>query len=452
MSKVLIYKTGLNDGSQNEIPNLGMGILAREMKRIGHEVVIYDGHFHRMPETYIHELIANNDIICLSLASQEWNLAQTQWVIELAHVLKKTVILGGPHAYAYWDILLNDKRIDKIVVGEVDYQVEKVLTTNSPVVNIGRANVLSSPDFSSLIGKDNVLGYPLYTSRGCTNLCCFCMGGKIHRGWRHREFNADFFTELASLKTYPNLKRVYIIDDCFSANLDHAKQVLIHWKTLGYYKKYSLCIVNVRADQIDEELLSLMADCRIEELPIGVESADEEVFRYVGKGETLDDIKKAIMVIQEAGITPWLNMIVGLPHDNPKRHNKSLRWVLDIKGPKVTHWFQFSPFRNTKAYDWLIKQGAIDDGFIPSAYGRRYDELPWYPEFETEDFTKVQRARAQLQAFLLCGSPILINVPNLWKVSCELGLIGEYNLWEKIAPIQDYVEKHLGYKKEREQA
>jgi radical SAM superfamily enzyme YgiQ (UPF0313 family) len=96
--------------------------------------------------------------------------------------------------------------------------------------------------------------------------------------------------------------------------------------------------MNVRADQIDLELLLLMKMCKVEELPIGVESADPEVFRHVGKGETLEDIKRAIAMIQEAGIIPWLNMIVGLPHDNPKRHQNSLNWILDIPGRKIVHW------------------------------------------------------------------------------------------------------------------
>ena len=730
--KVLIYKPGLDDGSQNEIPNLGMGILAAELTRIGYEITIYDGHLKKMHKKFIRELLYKSGIICLSLTSQEWELKETQWVIDEAFRQRKITIIGGPHAYAYYDILCYDERIDQIVVGEVDGQIEKTLFVknhlNSPVINkIGKAKEFTAPNFTNLIGKEDMLGYPLYTSRGCTNLCLtgdttvhtiegdfpisslvgketkvlsrdpdtqepvytqaihirktqemakivrvhftdgshidctpdhkfkvfrpknqyvseiefdveaqdlrpkqqvravmfqelggrtsiltrrnirklrsrtvmesiigrklekgewvhhkdhdksndlpcnleltkdilhipychpeasqrmkknnpvrnipteklrengkknigkkrsiesrmkyresklgnknpnyieggvhtiqksripeinhkvsrieymiqredvycmevpgiewfyankvlvhncsFCMGGKIHRGWRPRQIR-EVFEELKNLEQFPKLRRVYVIDDCFSADIYHARLFLSRWYAEGWSEKYELSIMNVRADQIDAELLYLMALCGVKELPIGVESADPTVFKYVGKGETLEDIRKAISTIQNAGITPWLNMIVGLPLDNQERHQNSLNWVLGIDHPRIVHWFQFSPFRKTKAYDWCLKQGVIEDGFIPNAYGRKYDEFPWFPSHETEDFSKVQRARAQLEGYLACGSPILINTPNLWKVSCELGLGKAYRNWEEIAPIKEYTDKHLKYKVERGQ-
>jgi len=453
--KTLIYKPGLSDGSGGDLPHLGIGILAKELAKQDYDVTIYDGHFKKIEDYQITELITKADILCLSLTSQEWDLEETQWVIDLAKAQNKVILLGGPHAYGYWDILDQDERIDQIVVGEVDNQIKRTIIGKygfkRNVARIGRAPKFESPDFSGMIGKEDILGYPLYTSRGCTNLCNFCMGGKIHRGWRKRELDKDFWEEVKGLKQFPKLKRVYLVDDCFSADLDHAKHFLMSWFVNGYPDKYELKIMNVRADQIDSELLSIMKMCKVEELPIGVESASPEVFNYIGKGETLEDIRKAITAIQSAGITPWLNMIVGLPHDNPERHQVSLKWVLDVEGPKIVHWFQFAPFRNTNAYNWLLKQGVIEDGYIPKAYGRRYDEFPWYPEFGTEDFTVIQRARAQLEGYLMCGSPIVMNTPNLWKVSCELGLAKEYRHWEEIADIEGYTKKHLEFKKERGQ-
>jgi radical SAM superfamily enzyme YgiQ (UPF0313 family) len=451
--RALIYKPGLNDGSQNELPNLGMAILAKELKGIGYDVTIYDGHFQKLPEIDIMDLITASDLVCFSLVSQEWELKETQWAINIAHAMHKKVMIGGPHAYAYWDILQEDERITHLIVGEADGNIDEII--NNPcalkVQRPGSAKGFTAPDFSDLIGKEDILGDPLYTSRGCTNLCNFCMGGKIHRGWRARSLGEDFWEEIRGLAQFTKLKRVYIVDDCFSADLEHAKMFLRGWFVNGYSDKYELKIMNVRADQIDLELLLLMKMCKVEELPIGVESADPEVFRHVGKGETLEDIKRAIAMIQEAGIIPWLNMIVGLPHDNPKRHQNSLNWILDIPGRKIVHWFQFAPFRNTKAYDWLLRHGYIGDGYIPKAYGRRYDEFPWYPDFRTSDFSEVQRARAQLEGYLMCESPIVMNTPNLWKVSCELGLGKEYRHWEETADIEEYTKKHLEFKKERGQ-
>jgi hypothetical protein len=44
-----------------------------------------------------------------------------------------------------------------------------------------------------------------------------------------------------------------------------------------------------------------------------------------------------------------------------------------------------------------------------------------------------------------------MNTPNLWKVSCELGIGKAYRYWEETADIEGYTKKHLEFKKERGQ-
>jgi hypothetical protein len=154
-------------------------------------------------------------------------------------------------------------------------------------------------------------------------------------------------------------------------------------------------------------------------LSLGVESGDPDVFGAIGKGETLDDIRRGITMIQKAGITPWLNFIVGLPGDNPVRHRNSVEWAKSIDEPRIVHWFQFSPFRGTRAFKQLVKEGAIDDDFIPSPYGRKYSELPWDADFETVDFSKEQRAYAQLSGFMECDSPVVAASKKAWAMTPE---------------------------------
>jgi len=174
------------------------------------------------------------------------------------------------------------------------------------------------------------------------------------------------------------------VDDAFTADLEHAKAFLrLFNEGLFDYDPGN----QRQADQLDDEFLHLLSkNCSI--LPIGVESADETVFKAIGKGETLEDIKKGILKIQSHGITPWLNMIVGLPKDTFAHHFRSVDWCTYIPDPKIVHWFQYAPFRGTRAYDYFLKQGCFEDGFIPSPYGRRYDELPWEPDFETRVFQR----------------------------------------------------------------
>ena len=245
--------------------------------------------------------------------------------------------------------------------------------------------------------------------------------------------------EFKGIHQYPAIRTVHVVDDAFSADIDHAKAFLDFYLSEGF--PYKLNIFNVRADQLDAEILSMMKRCGITTLPIGVESADPTVYHYVGKGETLDDIRAGIEKIQAAGIVPWLNMIVGLPHDNPDRNRNSIEWVQSIPDPKVTHWFQYAPFRGTKAYDWMVQRGAIQDGYIPKPYGRRYDDLPWYPDFDTPEFTREDRAVSQLEAFLSTKSPILVNsMQKVMDLCVSNNMLPLLSKWVQDAPIKKYLE------------
>jgi hypothetical protein len=454
MSKVILYKPGLKDGSENELANIGMGILARGITDYGDKILFTrDDHFKKevavTPMAWGSQLV---DVLALSLVSQEWHLEQLQHYIDLYHQHGVKIVVGGPHAFSYWEFLEKDPRIWKVAVGEVDGQWGKVVESEKKVVFLEKPTHLTTPDYSSFAGKEGMTAYPLYTSRGCTNRCNFCVGSKNHGKFRVRNLD-EIFEELSSIeKLYPNVKRIYVVDDCFSGDQIHARFFLGRFLTLGYAQKYQLTIINVRADQIDMELLTLMRNCGVTMLPIGVESADPEVFKHVGKGETLEHIEWAIHMIQMAKITPWLNMIVGLPHDNPDKHRNSVEWCVNIPKPRIVHWFQMAPFRKTRAYDYFLQQGCFEDGFIPSPYGRRYDELPWESDFETEDFGREGRMVAQLEAYLRCHSPILVNnldrIRDLCRKHRMTRLLRE---WENNAPIDEYVQNNLPDKQRKGQ-
>ncbi len=436
MAKVLIYKAGTNDGSNGEFGCLGMGILARSAKMEGHEVRVYDGHLSGRIKAHV-----ECDILCLSAVSQEG--VQTLTTNDGC-----TRILGGPHAYSYWD-KIDSPDIDKIVVGEADGKFKEILSSKERVLFLGNRTTeeLLAPDYSDFYGKDTMRGYSTYISRGCTGACSFCQSGKAHGRWRKR--NADsIYAEFEEIKQYPSVTTVHLIDDAFSANIEHAKGFLEFYLSHGY--KYKLNIFNVRADQLDREMLDMMKRAGVVNLPIGVESANPLVYKGVGKGESLDDIKKGIELIQEAGIVPWLNMIIGLPHDTYERTLDSIEWVESIPGPKIVHWFVYSPFRGTRAYKYLVDCGVIPDGYIPPPYGRRYDNLPWESDFETSDFTFEERRKAHLLAYLRTGSPILVN-SNILKDVLKYNLKEEYIQWLNKAPLNDYIENQLPNKIEKEQ-
>ena len=74
----------------------------------------------------------------------------------------------------------------------------------------------------------------------------------------------------------------------------------------------------------DEEMLGLYAAAGGEAVCLGVESGDREVFKRIGKGESLRDIVETARLIRKNGLKLGLCFVIGLPGDNLQRHRPSM--------------------------------------------------------------------------------------------------------------------------------
>ena len=258
--KVMLWKHGIDDGSTGELPHTGLGILARSIKEEGHDVFIADHHFNLVEDNVAINLLDEEkpDLLCISMVSQEWLFQGVQDMLNAAHEREIEVWVGGPHTYGYWDILESDHRISKIVVGEADGAFATILNSKERVIQLGRASLFQAPDFTCVMDHHKMITYPIFTSRGCTHNCSFCVGTRTHgRKWRARPLDDKFWAEIDMIEEhFPNVDRIAVIDDAFTGNLEHAKTFLKEYIRRSY--KYKLTIFNVRADQIDKEFLQLL--------------------------------------------------------------------------------------------------------------------------------------------------------------------------------------------------
>ena len=64
---------------------------------------------------------------------------------------------------------------------------------------------------------------------------------------------------------------------------------------------------------------------------IGVESGDAEVFKKITKGETLEDVKKAVKLIKKYKIPLALCFMIGLEGDSFEKTQKSIEFAKTLK-------------------------------------------------------------------------------------------------------------------------
>jgi radical SAM superfamily enzyme YgiQ (UPF0313 family) len=178
-------------------------------------------------------------------------------------------------------------------------------------------DALPVPDFSLAGGTaDCVIGgkktVMVQTSRGCPFDCSFCsVTGMFGKKFRYRSVAAI----LKELRQYNTRKHfVFFCDDNFTANKRRARELLEAMIAEGFRFQWS---TQVRTDLArDPDLVRLMKRAGCHTVFIGFESINPKSLTEMKKSQSLEDIRQAIRVVQEAGIHIHGMFVFGFEEDN----------------------------------------------------------------------------------------------------------------------------------------
>ncbi len=429
MKKVLFVNPAI---AEHGVPSTGLAMLSAILKQNGHAVKVADYCFSsRTPA--IEEVLddVRPDIAGISLFSCTMPVADP--MIDAINKRGIPLLCGGPHAAAYHEELSADRRFDHIFVGEAEYAIVDAVEGSGmnkmprviqcPLPDVDK---LPLPEYGSFYDCGNIDLYPIITSRGCPYNCSFC-SVKISnsRTWRTRSLDSCI-EELEKVRhEFPKAREVIVWDDNFSLDIERAKEFLRMF--LGKALKYKLNIANVRADRIDREFLLLLKQAGCEEVQFGIEHGNPEVFRHIGKSETLEDIRRGAKLVNDCGMKLGCSFIIGLPYDSLKRTLDSVRFAKELKASHV-HWNMLVPCKGTDAYQYFKEKGEVDDRHIPSSIPE--DVLSFESNISTTSFTREERRKAYLMALLLTGDSLLLrSVKRTFLKALEYNLILELFAW-----------------------
>jgi histone acetyltransferase (RNA polymerase elongator complex component) len=113
--------------------------------------------------------------------------------------------------------------------------------------------------------------------------------------------------------------------------------------------------LSTRPDYISEEILSLLKRYNVTHVELGAQSLDNEVLRRSGRGHTAEDVFNASRTIIENGFILGLQMMLGLPGDNPSKAMATARSIVGA-GAAETRIYPTLVIRNT-ALEKLWKAG-----------------------------------------------------------------------------------------------
>ena len=366
-------------------PALNLATLAGSLISKKHNVKILD--LNKKDEKEFVTLIKSfkPDYIGISLATP---LAEEAFRLAgLAKKIKKDVIIigGGAHPSALPFNVLKASDIDVVCIGEGDYTILDIVDgkpygdikgiaykhnnscyisehndfikdlDNLPFpawdlvdVNIYRVN--------KVIAKKSPPGW-IETSRGCPYGCIYCSKKIFGRNFRPKSVKR-VVDEMAYMLSC-GFREIHIVDDCFSFNIERAKGICE--EIIRRRLKFPWAVgIGIRADRVDQELLTLMKRAGCYRVAYGIESGDDNILRRANKGQRCEDVRKAVKMSKKAGLEVHGLFMLALPGETEETMGMTIDFAkkLDLDIAKATITI---PLPGTPYFDELYNKDRIRD-------------------------------------------------------------------------------------------
>ena len=207
----------------------------------------------------------------------------------------------------------------------------------------------------------------MMSSRGCPFRCTFCQQGFLLPKYRSHS-TPRIIAEIDKL-VRTGYTAIAFADDNFLANKRKTEFIMDHIIKEGY--ELTMWILNARVDSADKQLYAKLRKAGVEHIIFGIESGDQEILDFYHKKITLDQIRKAVGISNEAGIFTSGHFIIGAPIETRRHIRNTVRFArslpLDNALFKNLGYLAKSPL-----WDEAVRQGKInpDEAMVASDRNR----------------------------------------------------------------------------------
>jgi len=383
--------------------------LGSYLEKHGLVVEYYDARIHKQ-ERY--EQLVKMKPLMIGLSTMTcFQIKNTLSLAEIARFIDPDIPLvwGGTHPSMMAEQTLESKLVDFVVKGEGEQTLlELVHALHEKKKDFSGINGLGWKDDKKLIlnedrdfldiedlpfpydgkGKEILLEYirrsgdtleniGYESSRGCPHKCGFCYNVYFHKNVCRVKSTAKVREELIKLKELGANKMTFY-DDTFLAGRKPAMlEILELLKELDF--KW---IANVRINTFDDELIKNFKDSGCVYIFFGVESPDDEVLKYIQKGQNRKMIDKGIEVASKGDIPTLYSLLIGLPGETEEQMNRTLDFADEIRrrhpGAEVPIQ-PYVPLPGTKLYEDALKHGFQPPTHLEGWKNFTNDEVrnPW---------------------------------------------------------------------------
>jgi hopanoid biosynthesis associated radical SAM protein HpnJ len=289
----------------------------------------------------------------------------------------------GPHTIVLpEETLASSKAIDFVTTGEFDYAVEEIAkgipfdrvdgiafrsngsirrTKDRPPIT----DLDALPFVTRIYARDlNIYNYyngylkhpyvSLYTGRGCSARCTFCLWPQTISGHVYRVRSIDnVYEEMVLAKQlFPKAKEFFFDDATLTNNAPRVEEIARKLKNLGITWS-----CNARAN-VPKETLKVMKDGGLRLLTVGFESSNQKILNNIKKGINVDRAREFVKATKELGILIHGAFILGLPGETAETIEQTIRFAQEID-PYSIQVSLLAPYPGTELYAQGLREGWI---------------------------------------------------------------------------------------------
>jgi len=329
---------------------------------------------------------------------------------------------GEKHDYRFFHVnfddaavpedVIKEDSIDQVIVGEGEMAMVKVILGNRKPILQGiklELDELYWPDRVAIKNErtvdlcEEMIGERIAAfqlNRGCKVHCAFCserlMTGKYNARTnpiRTRDFD-DLLAEIDEVAYEYRLTKFKFVD----ATFDRDSQTVISFCKAKIERGMILpWEANIHPSFVqNESVFKWLAEANCQQINVGVESGSPKILTDVGKGTSVDSIKKVFAYAKKYGIERRGYFLLGMPNETIDDQNKTIELIDEIK-PEVVGFTILAPYPGGDFYD-PIKHKDVDWSKVDE-----YSNDVWYTKYFTNDELKqTQRVFKEHCKTLLC--------------------------------------------------
>ncbi len=360
MKKILFVEKRLR------LEKLGVCYLAAVLRTAGHEVILLqddledvDGYLVQNPQ----------DFVMFSVTSDEASWA-SQRNRELKAKHRFITAVGGPHPTFVPSWGTDDEAIDYVVQGPGEDVILNIV--NGSAERLTRGNLLGrfnyvSPDRNILykypeFGQSRMkrfvaCRYCLFSCRHCFNSAFKGLYPDQKECLAYRPPVKMMIKEIQEVKREYGLELAFFNDDDIAGDPEWLMEFCELLATEGAGVGFAS---SIRASSVDQKMIEMMAKAKCSMLNIGLESANTETQKLLRRGPvTNEQVYQATRWCEDAGIKVRLQVMIGLPVENPLEDAmETYEFALKCGATDVSPTI-YTPLPGTSLWGYCVEKSLI---------------------------------------------------------------------------------------------